>query len=87
MRRSEREAWLRTVVTRISGASAEATALEEDLQDAVGLDSLGRLEVLAEIEDRFDFFFDDNELIEASTLSAMLAAIDKKLDEVAKADA
>ena len=32
-------------------------AMEEDLGAAIGLDSLGRLELLAEVEDRFDLFF------------------------------
>ena len=83
----ETEAWLRDVVTRISGKSAEETDLKADLSEAVGLDSLGRLEVLAEIEDKFDFFFDDNELIGASTLSKMLVAIDLKLRAMSVAEA
>ena len=83
----ETEAWLRDVVTRISGKSAEETDLKADLSEAVGLDSLGRLEVLAEIEDKFDFFFDDNELIGASTLSKMLVAIDLKLRTMSVAEA
>ena len=43
--------------------------------------------VLAEIEDKFDFFFDDNELIGASTLSKMLVAIDLKLRAMSVAEA
>ncbi len=87
MTRDETEAWLRDLVTRISGKSASRTDLESDLGEAVGLDSLGRLEVLAEIEDEFDFFFDDNELVNASTLSKMLDAIDRKLRAVTVAEA
>jgi acyl carrier protein len=82
----ETEAWLRDLVTRISGKSASGTDLEADLGEAFGLDSLGRLEVLAEIEDEFDFFFDDNELVNASTLSKMLDAIDRKLRAVTVAE-
>jgi len=81
------EAWLRDLVTRISGKSASETDLEADLGEAVGLDSLGRLEVLAEIEDKFDVFFDDNELVNASSLSKILAAIDRKLRAVTVAEA
>ena len=80
------ETWLRGLVTRISGKSAAETDLEADLSEAVGLDSLGRLEVLAEIEDEFDFFFDDNDLVNASTLSKMLDAIDRKLRAMAGAE-
>ena len=86
MTTDRRETWLRDLVTRISGSSAEETDLEADLSEAVGLDSLGRLEVLAEIEDEFDFFFDDNDLVNASTLSKMLDAIDRKLRAMAEAE-
>lgn len=79
--------WLRDVVTRISGRSAAEIDLEADLGEAVGLDSLGRLEVLAEIEDRFDFFFEDHDLIDASSLSKMLAAISRQLRADAEAEA
>ena len=87
MKSDKREAWLRELVTRISGNSAERTDLEADLNEAVGLDSLGRLEVLAEVEDEFDFFFDDNDLVNASTLSKMLDAIDRQLRAVAETEA
>ena len=87
MKSDKREAWLRELVTRISGNSAERTDLEADLNEAVGLDSLGRLEVLAEVEDEFDFFFDDNDLVNASTLSKMLDAIDRQLQAVAETEA
>ena len=87
MKSDKREAWLRELVTRISGNSAERTDLEADLNEAVGLDSLGRLEVLAEVEDEFDFFFDDNDLVNASTLSKMLDAIDRQLQALAETEA
>ena len=84
MSAATREAWLRALVTRISGNSAEETGVDADLQEAVGLDSLGRLEVLAAIEDEFDFFFEDNDLLRATTLARMLEAIDGKLSEAAE---
>jgi len=87
MKAAEREAWLRSVVTRISGRSAQRTAVDADLHEAVGLDSLGRLEVLAAIEDEFDFFFDDVDLINASTLARMLDATERRLAETTGADA
>lgn len=87
MTADETEIWLRDLVTRISGKSAAETGLEADLSETVGLDSLGRLEVLAEIEEEFDFFFDDNDLINATTLSRMLDAIDRRLRVIAAAEA
>lgn len=77
MTRGEREAWLRKTITRISGRPADGVALDSDLEEAVGLDSLGRLELLAEIEDRYDFTFDDEALITATTIGRMLRAIDR----------
>lgn len=77
----ERETWLRALISRISGNSATAIGVDDDLQQTLGLDSLGRLEVLAEIEDQFDFYFEDNEMMNVSTLSKIMAAIDRKLRE------
>ena len=78
----ERESWLRSLISKISGNSAAGIGVHDDLQQTLGLDSLGRLEVLAEIEDQFDFYFEDNETMNASTLSNILDAIDRKLREV-----
>jgi acyl carrier protein len=83
----ERERWLRSLISKISGNSAAGIGVHDDLQQMLGLDSLGRLEVLAEIEDQFDFYFEDNETMNASTLSKILEAIDRKLREVKGAEA
>ena len=83
----ELESWLRSLISKISGNSAAGIGVDDDLQQTLGLDSLGRLEVLAEIEDRFDFYFEDNETMNASTLSKILEVIDLKLREVEGAEA
>lgn len=83
----ERENWLRALISKVSGNSAAAIGVHDDLQQTLGLDSLGRLEVLAEIEDQFDFIFEDNEMMNASTLSKILKAIDGKLCEAQGAEA
>jgi len=82
MNATERETWLRALISKISGNSAAAIGVHDDLQQTLGLDSLGRLEVLAEIEDEFDFYFEDNETMNASTLSKIMEAIDRKLLKV-----
>lgn len=87
MKAGDHETWLREVISRISGKSAAKIGIDEDLHEAVGLDSLGRLEVLAEVEDKFDFFLEDNDLNNASTIAKMLGAIDRKLQETAGAQA
>lgn len=83
----ERESWLRALISKISGNSAAEIGVHDDLQKTLGLDSLGRLEVLAEIEDQFDFYFEDNETMNASTLSKILDAIERKLHEAEGAEA
>lgn len=76
---AERETWLRGVISRVSGRAADEVGRTEDLNTAIGLDSLGRLEVLAEIEDRFDFFMDDDAMVRSSTIGRMLEIIDNHL--------
>ena len=87
MNAMERESWLRALISKISGNSAAEIGVHDDLQKTLGLDSLGRLEVLAEIEDQFDFYFEDNETMNASTLSKILDAIERKLHEAEGAEA
>lgn len=82
----ERETWLRGLISKISGNSAAGIGVHDDLQQTLGLDSLGRLELLAEIEDHFDFYFEDNETMNASTLSKILEAIDRKFHDVEGAE-
>lgn len=80
----QQEIWLRSAITRISGTSADRVSKNADLQDAVGLDSLGRLELLSEVEEEFDLFFDDAPMVETLTIADMLSAIDAKLGEKEK---
>lgn len=79
MNAAAREEWLRTLISTISGRSALETDADEDLGEAVGLDSLGRLEVLAAVEDEFDILFDDSVLTTATTISKVLRAIQEKV--------
>lgn len=72
-----RDVWLREVLSRIAGKPADGVAPDADLEDAIGLDSLGRLETLSEIEDEFDFFFDDAALTTCRTIARMHREIDR----------
>lgn len=74
---AERDIWLRAVLSRIAGKPADAVAADADLEDAIGLDSLGRLETLSEIEDEFDFFFDDAALTTCRTIARMHREIER----------
>ncbi len=75
--RVEAEAWLRSLLQKVSGRSATDVSLDADLSEAIGLDSLGRLEVLSEIEAEFDFVFADDALANATTIARMLDDINR----------
>lgn len=53
-----------------------ALPLDISLSDALGLDSLDGLEMMAEIEDRFDQYFTEEQISEPRTLRSILEAID-----------
>lgn len=82
----DREAWVRAAITRSCRAPADAVGLDEDLQSAIGLDSLGKLEVLAAIEDEFDIFLEDDALSAAATVRGFLDAIQTQLARRAGAE-
>jgi acyl carrier protein len=79
MNSDAREAWVRAAITKACRNPADGVGADEDLQSAIGLDSLGKLEVLAAIEDEFDFCFDDYALSNSTTIQRILDAMDKKL--------
>ena len=85
MKPSEQEQWLRSVIASISRRNVDNIGADEDLQEAAGLDSLGRLEVLAEVEDKYDFFFDDDVIGTSTTLNQIESAIDRQLQRDARA--
>ena len=85
MKPSEQEQWLRSVIASISRRNVDNIGADEDLQEAAGLDSLGRLEVLAEVEDKYDFFFDDDVIGTSTTLDQIQSAIDRQLQRDARA--
>ena len=55
--------------------------LDDDLGDTIGLDSLGKLELLVVVEDKFDMTFLEASTESASTINAM---IDMTLAELAR---
>ena len=52
---------------------------EEDELSAVGLDSLDLVEVMLEIEEKFNIEFDNNEIEEVKVLKDVLDLISKKI--------
>jgi acyl carrier protein len=70
------EAKLRAVVAEATSRDVSALGLEEDLIEALDLDSLAGLRVLAAIETRFAVRFPDELLSELRTLGRLLDALD-----------
>lgn len=50
--------------------------LDESLKDVTGMDSLTGLELMAEIEDRYNVYFRDDHLAKPRTLRNILSALD-----------
>ncbi len=67
---------IRKSLSRITEEDISGLKVDEDLNEAIGLDSLGRLELLSEIEDRFDLIIDDLDSEKASTIAGMLEIVE-----------
>ena len=79
MTRQEIETAIRSALAELTGEDIAAITPEEDLGAAIGLDSLGRLELLAEVEDRFDLFFPDADSESAGTITGMIDIVTREL--------
>jgi len=76
MSRAARETSLRRHLQRIMKRDVSDLGLDDDLQEALGIDSLSTLEVLASVEDEYDVTFDENDLSRFRTLRLILDALD-----------
>lgn len=72
MNRSELENEVRTTLARLTEQDTSEIPTDADLGDALGLDSLGRLELLAEVEDRLDMLFDDVDINLAKSIDGII---------------
>ncbi|MEM6386051.1 MAG: acyl carrier protein [Pseudomonadota bacterium] len=81
MNRSEAETTVRRILTRVTGQDVEHLSLDDDLLDCTALDSLGRLEVLSEIEEAFDVTIYDLDAQRTATLRGVLAVIEAAMLE------
>lgn len=71
-----REQELRALFSRVSKADAGGVGLDDDLMDALGLDSLASLRLLAAVEKHFGIRFPDERLAEFRTLRKILDRVD-----------
>ena len=81
MTRKDLEKEIRAILTRVTEEDASRVGLDEDLAEAIGLDSLGRLELLSEMEEKFDFTIYDLDTNKISTIGGMLDIVEKALLE------
>ena len=85
MNRQKIEMEIRKALARITEEDVSRLKSDEDLAAAIGLDSLGRLELLSEVEDAFDLTIYDIDNEKASTIRGMLEIVEAALLEDAEA--
>ena len=71
-------AGVRTIIAEHLGRDAEIT-LETQLVADLGIDSLGVMEVVADIEDKFELTIADAELREVTSMGDVVSAITTRL--------
>ena len=79
MTRSDMETAIRNALTRLTEHDAHDLSLDADLAASLGLDSLGRLELLSEMEERFEVTIFDVDSESASTIRGMLSVVETAL--------
>ena len=83
MTRTDIEREIRSILTRVTHQDVAKVTLEDDLIDTIGIDSLGRLEVLSEIEEAFDVTIYDLDADKISTIRGILDVVEGALLEPA----
>lgn len=81
MTREEIETEIRRSLTRLTEHDVSQIAVEQDLGEAIALDSLGRLELLSEVEDRLDLTIYEADSEVTSTIAGMVAIVEKALKD------
>ena len=81
MTRKEIEAEIRRSLARLADQDVSSIPVEQDLGEAIALDSLGRLELLSEVEDRLDLTIYEADSEETSTVAGMLEIVERALKE------
>lgn len=81
MTREEIEIEIRRSLTRLTEHDVSQIAVEQDLGEAIALDSLGRLELLSEVEDQLDLTIYEADSEVTSTIAGMVAIVEKALKD------
>lgn len=74
---------VRSLILDHTETSAEITEQTELVAD-LGIDSLGVMEVVADIEDKFDMTIADKELRDVATLGDVVKAIEVRLEQTGR---
>ncbi len=78
MTERSREKDLRTLLAEMSGQDISGVGPDDDLEYALGLDSLARLRLLATVEKRCSVRFPDDRLGDIRTLNQLLDFIERQ---------
>lgn len=81
MNRQELEAEIRRTLAALTDTDVTDVSLDEDLSVELGLDSLSRLELLSEVEDRLDMLIYDADTAKATTIRGMIELCEATLAE------
>jgi acyl carrier protein len=65
-----------SVIARVTGAAVQSISPETELVADLDMDSAKALELLVELEDRFEVEIDDEEAANLNTVGDVLAAVD-----------
>jgi acyl carrier protein len=77
------ETEIRSVLKQVVQRDISQLRGDEDLEEKLGLDSLDRLTLAAEVEDRFDLVISEERLTGLRTLSDIAVAIEATVKEAA----
>ena len=90
MTRKEIETEIRCALARLTEHDVSEITVEQDLGEAIALDSLGRLELLSEVEDQLDLTIYEADSEATSTIVArpsLVAEMSKNTNSSAPASA
>ena len=82
MTRLDSETAIRSALSRLTEKDAHTLPRDADLSSSLGLDSLGRLELLSEMEELFDITIYDVDSESASTIRGMVRVVETARAEV-----
>lgn len=84
MNRNDIDREIRSTLAHLTGQDTSGITADQDLGDALGLDSLGQLELLAAVEDRHDLMFDEVDMNQARTIAGIAGIVERNLAQFEK---